>query len=578
MKTFLKITLRSVTLLFVLAICLLVYTQIGNLSIHKDRILTFASEATGYEITAEGRLDLDIGKKISLSVGGVRIANPGWPDDGTLASLGTFRVVVDTWSILSGPLEIDVLEIGDGDISLKENDDGTTNWIASTATDGGTESEPPGPDPVLHQLSLENLRVDHTAADGTRFRNETATLRLSRTGANEYDYDLIAKVGEAELDTSMTATGSLRFAASFTDFTDVRVDFDEAGLSRSGDSAIDASFTGFATADLSADKPAIDVDIDMTHLSIASGDEEQPAAPDDASESELLFDTAPLTYSWLDALDLVADINIADASLNGNALSEVHVATKIKDSALTVTPIEFKLGNGGFLATLELAATNDIYALKVEANVDNIRLAQLADEDQDPATVPPLTATLILAGQGASLHDIMASSNGKLSGRQDSGQLNLQAMGALFSDFLTSIVSTVNPLAEARTYATLECGIFEIDITDGIADIEEFALQSDRLTLVSSGNVDFGTEALDLTLSTKSREGLGLSVGGVANSFIKVGGTLKDPSIGMDAAGSVTTAGAAVATGGLSILAKSLWDRVSSEIDICASPDTQSND
>lgn len=570
MKTFLKIVRRSIAVILVLIISILVYSQVGNLSVHKDRILNLASDATGFEVTAEGPLDLDIGKKISLSVGAVSIANPGWPDESSLASLGTFRVVVNTWSILSGPLEVDALEIGAADITLQEGDDGTANWIVRVDAAAETESEPPGPDPVLHHLLLEDVRVNHAAADGTRFLNETSMLRLSRTGANEYEYELSAKVGEDEPDSSLTATGSLQFGKTLTDFTEAHINFDEAEFSMSGATAIDASFSGFAAADLAANRPAIEIEINVSHLGVASSDDEPPAAPDKGGEGELVFDTAPLAYSWLDTLDLDAEISIEDADLNGNRVSELHVVTKIQDAALAIAPFEFKLGGGGFLGSLKLTPVNDIYALEVEADVDKIRLAQLADADQDPATVPPLNATLSLAGQGASLHDIMASSNGRLSGRQGGGHMNLQAMGALFSDFLTSIVRTLNPVAETRTYAEIDCGIFEIDIADGVANIEELALQSDRLTVVSSGNINFETEALDLTLNTKPREGLGLSVGDVANSFIKLGGTLKKPAIGVDAVGSVTTTGAAVATGGLSLLAKGLWDRVSSEVDLCS--------
>jgi hypothetical protein len=44
---------------------------------------------------------------------------------------------------------------------------------------------------------------------------------------------------------------------------------------------------------------------------------------------------------------------------------------------------------------------------------------------------------------------------------------------------------------------------------------------------------------------------------------------LRSPSIAIDAMSSVTTTGAAVATGGLSLLARGLWDRLSAEADIC---------
>jgi len=127
----------------------------------------------------------------------------------------------------------------------------------------------------------------------------------------------------------------------------------------------------------------------------------------------------------------------------------------------------------------------------------------------------------------------------------------------------------LNPLYKRRVHTNLECGIYRIDIADGIATIDNLAVQSDRLIVIASGELDFDSERLALSLRARSREGLGVSLGGVANSFLKLGRTLKDPALQLDAAGSVATTGAAVATGGLSLLAKGLWDRVSAEADIC---------
>lgn len=81
--------------------------------------------------------------------------------------------------------------------------------------------------------------------------------------------------------------------------------------------------------------------------------------------------------------------------------------------------------------------------------------------------------------------------------------------------------------------------------------------------------VDLEKEALNLSLQIKQRKGLGITLVGVANSFMKLRGTLRTPVMRLDPTGSATTAGAAVATGGLSLLAKGLWDRASSQSGIC---------
>jgi len=324
--------------------------------------------------------------------------------------------------------------------------------------------------------------------------------------------------------------------------------------------------------------PSIEADIDVSELRVQSNDEFEAPAEAEEDEGELLFDTAPLAYSWLDSVELDADLTVASAAINRDTLSNVHIAATVVDGTLKIAPFDFTMHEGSFSSSLELGPADGAYALALAADAKALRITHLADENQARETVPPLDATLTLTGTGTSMNAIMASSNGSLTGRQGSGQLNFQAANALFSDVLTSILQTLNPMAEEKAYSDVECSVFDIDITDGVANIEQLALQSDRVTIVGSGNIKFESEALDLAINTKSREGLGISVGGVANSFVKVGGTLKSPALGVDAVGSVATTGAAITTGGLSVLAKSLWDRVSSEVDLCAQPDSAAQD
>jgi hypothetical protein len=58
---------------------------------------------------------------------------------------------------------------------------------------------------------------------------------------------------------------------------------------------------------------------------------------------------------------------------------------------------------------------------------------------------------------------------------------------------------------------------------------------------------------------------------------MKLGGTLQNPKLQIDAASSVTTTGAAVATAGLSLLARGLWDRVTAESDMCKEINVENN-
>lgn len=291
------------------------------------------------------------------------------------------------------------------------------------------------------------------------------------------------------------------------------------------------------------------------------------------AESTMIFGDEPLAVSWLDSVNINAEASITRIFLPDDQLENFSLSVALDDGALTIEPLRFDSGDGDFSATLDLRPSQEKYSLSVAAEMNDLRFGALAVEGQAPESIPPLNLGIKIDGEGTTIHEIMSSSNGNLSGRQGQGQINMQAAGVLFSDLVTSILRTLNPLAETESVTNLECGVYEVNIVNGVATIEQMALQTERLTIVSSGNIDFSTEVIDMTLGTKTREGLGVSLGGVVNSFLKVGGTLNDPSMGVDAAGSATTTGAAVATGGLSLLARGLWDRVSAEADICAQPE-----
>jgi hypothetical protein len=140
---------------------------------------------------------------------------------------------------------------------------------------------------------------------------------------------------------------------------------------------------------------------------------------------------------------------------------------------------------------------------------------------------------------------------------------------AIFKDVFLQVLRTLNPFRRSRDYQILECGIYDVTIAGGVATIDNFAIQTDTMTTVASGTVNLKSEKLDIAFRAKPREGIGISLGTVANQLLEVRGTLQSPRIAVDAGRTATTTGAAVATGGLSLLARGLWDRLSAEASIC---------
>ena len=99
--------------------------------------------------------------------------------------------------------------------------------------------------------------------------------------------------------------------------------------------------------------------------------------------------------------------------------------------------------------------------------------------------------------------------------------------------------------------------------------VDPIIFHTEQITILSGGQIDLGTEKIDLEFQTKVRKGIGISAGMVVNPFIKLGGTLATPTIELNPAGVAFSGSVAVATAGLSIIGKSLFDRFLGNRDPC---------
>ena len=131
------------------------------------------------------------------------------------------------------------------------------------------------------------------------------------------------------------------------------------------------------------------------------------------------------------------------------------------------------------------------------------------------------------------------------------------------------LLATLNPFVEKSPHTQLECALVAAEIENGQVVVEPLIYQTREMAIVSGGNIDLVTEHLKLDFHTQVRTGIGLSAGMVVNPFIRLGGTLASPAIEIDPANTAVKGGLAVATVGLSVVGRSLYDRFLSEKEPC---------
>ena len=327
-----------------------------------------------------------------------------------------------------------------------------------------------------------------------------------------------------------------------------------------GDNAV----SGRITADLRG-KPIVAGTISATYLDLARRSTKSAENSDAANSGPFLISDKPLRLGWLDSFDADIELQAGNLMLTSVDMRDVHIGLSISDGKLSADPISFNESDGSVSGHFNIAPAGGQFDLDTSIKIENIRFGRPDPANPERSTLPLLNGYIELRGSGNSAHQVLSTANGVVSLTRGAGYTKNLTVFRLFSDLFTEVLHTMNPQREKDSYTKLECAFYDANIVDGLAGIDNFVMQTDRVTMAATGSVNFADERLKITVSARPRKGIGFSVAGFANSFLNVRGTLKKPMLQVNAAAT----GAAVVTSGLSVVAKGLWDRVSGERNLC---------
>jgi hypothetical protein len=307
--------------------------------------------------------------------------------------------------------------------------------------------------------------------------------------------------------------------------------------------------------------------LDLSQWNTDTG-EEPPASSQ--PPSAYVFDDTPVMWISDYGVELDVALNAAEIDLGNTQLRDVELGVLLGPNRLEFAPFSLTGDKSGTLrgsAVLDDSGARPV--LDVELAGEALRLGLAAAPGQDIETYPAIDLELALHGTGFTRREMASNLDGRLRAYSGPGQIASAGVDLLFSDFLTELFDELNPLAESNEYTRLDCGVISANISGGKVDVRPVVFHTEGITIFSSGSINLQTEKIDLSFNTKPRKGLGITAGTVINTLIKVGGTLKKPSIELDPAGAIVGGTAAVATAGLSIVAKSFSDRFLSSKDPC---------
>jgi AsmA family protein len=308
--------------------------------------------------------------------------------------------------------------------------------------------------------------------------------------------------------------------------------------------------------------------------------EKAPPAPHVAAPPAdgRIFPNDPLPLSALDSLDATLSWTVGKLDLaSGMTLNAVSVQAKLDHGHLSLAPLSARLAGGTIAATLGLdkGAKGKTAALSATVSANGVSLGSVvaAAGGGDALSGAPTAVALDLKGNGGSVRALMASLSGSVLIDVGAGTLRSAAIDWGTGDVLSRVLTAVLPGVKGSQTSALSCAVAHFRVENGVARAEKgLAMESDTSNAQGGGTIDLRSETLDLGMQPQARGGVGISVGGTLGSLIRLQGTLASPQIGFDELGTAKaalSAGAAVATGGLSILGQMLADKVTGEDHPC---------
>jgi uncharacterized protein involved in outer membrane biogenesis len=369
--------------------------------------------------------------------------------------------------------------------------------------------------------------------------------------------------------TTLPDTGETSFQAKLID-------------TESGYSISDISITmpktdlsGSVLADLSTEIPFIQASfesqsLDLTSLESSSTNEEQATAEAENTEqkSDRVFSDEPIALEGLKAINADISLHANQITTTQTTLKDTIVKVILNDGNLTVEPLTTMVAGGQLTAKFALSNQGKLDSTLSLLGLKPDQIASL-DEKLNGAETD---IDLKLISSGSSVRELMAGMNGHATVSVGKGELIDSVLGALGADALTNLVGMINPFKKADKATQLQCSVVNFSITDGVATADKgIAIATKQMNIIGSGKINLKDETIDIRIKPEPKEGIGVSAGKLA-SLVKISGTLANPKPTTDAGGALSTGasvGAAVATGGLSLLAEGLLDRVTADSNPC---------
>jgi uncharacterized protein involved in outer membrane biogenesis len=269
-----------------------------------------------------------------------------------------------------------------------------------------------------------------------------------------------------------------------------------------------------------------------------------------------------------------ADISLDIDNLTGlvRPLEDLQSAFSLQRDGLRVDELSFDDGVAGSVSLSgSLLAQDTTPQLDLALNGESLIYGIPKAPQEDADALPTYDVKLRLTGSGATTRALASSLNGYLNLAMGSGHILNTGFDRLSNTFLQELNNALNPFTEQQAMTAINCAAVFNTIENGEAFGQpSIVVDTPKVKILADTHVSFDTEKVKASFKTIPQKGLGINMSSLVNPFVEVTGTLSAPRISLNPANTVVGGSLAVVTGGISLLIRSVLERLSTGGNICA--------
>ncbi|MGH8798755.1 MAG: AsmA family protein [Casimicrobiaceae bacterium] len=553
-----------------------------------DPIQQHVRDATGRELTIRGGAELKLSLEPKLVIDDVTLGNAAWGTSPQMLTAKRIEAQVALLPLLRRRVDVVRFALIEPTISLETDGKGHGNWELGVASGPSA-----GPSGSASRLAFGDLAITNgtmTYKDGGTGKVTNIAIDMLSLHARDPQSPISAQFRGKVDDIAVSVEGDLgpldallqhRWPYPVTLKGEVngqktsvaakmRVEGSAIGLDQVSLTTGASQLTGQMAIVQQAPRDKLTFRLAAPSFALAdlpqAGGAARAVAAVQAASARHDLAEEPIPVALLQAFDAEGDISIGALTLSGGRrLDQFALQVKLQDGRLDVPSLQASAFGGTATGNLTLdAAHHPSPVLSVHAQVKGMDLGALlaAVGTKREVRGGKTDVRIDLGAVGSTPHEWAGTMSGTVTALV--GPATLSKTRIDLDAPLNKLADAINPFHNVDPSTELQCAVIRLPLHNGVAQIDRsIAVETRKFGATASGKIDFRNDTLDLAIRPQIREGIPLDIPQVAD-LVRFQGPFTAPAVAIDSvatAATVARIGAAVYTGGLSIVGESLLSR-----------------